>query len=82
MNPNLPQPLLGLAASAITIVLSLGLADNLRMGHCADHLHAGLHCHGHARHMVYYMVEEPGVFIVRVLHEATEAQRHIGTDKS
>lgn len=51
------------------------LADSPHLGHSADHLHAGLHYHCHARHVVYYLIEEPGVFVVRVLHDAMDARR-------
>jgi len=53
------------------------LADNPHMGHIADHLHAELHCRRHARHMVYYLIEDTGIFVVRVLHDAMDAPRHL-----
>jgi toxin ParE1/3/4 len=53
------------------------LADNPGLGRAADHLHAGIYCHRHARHMIYYVIERPGVFVVRVLHEAMDAPRHL-----
>ncbi len=52
------------------------LADNPRLGRHADHLHAGLRCHSHGRHLIYYLIERPGVFVVRVLHEAMDAPQH------
>lgn len=57
------------------------LANNPRMGRSADDLHAGLLCHRHARHRVYYLIEEPGIFVVRVLHEAMDAPRRLGPEE-
>lgn len=56
------------------------LADNPRMGQSAGFLHAELLCHRHARHRVYYLTEKAGIFVVRVLHDAMDAPRHIEPD--
>lgn len=53
------------------------LAGNPRMGRSIDALHAGLLCHRHARHVIYYLIEDAGIFVVRILHEAMDAPRHI-----
>jgi toxin ParE1/3/4 len=53
------------------------LAEKPRMGQSAKTLHAGLLCHRHARHIVYYLVEDGGIFVVRVLHDAMDAPRHV-----
>ncbi len=41
------------------------LADNPRLGSSAAYIRPGLLCHRHARHIVFYVVEDSGVFIVR-----------------
>lgn len=56
------------------------LAENPRMGRSAAFLHAGLLCHRHARHMIYYLIEDAGIFVVRILHDAMDAPRHLETD--
>jgi toxin ParE1/3/4 len=53
------------------------LAANPHIGRSADVLRPGLLCHRYARHRIYYMIKEPGVFIVRVLHEAMDAPMHL-----
>jgi toxin ParE1/3/4 len=58
------------------------LAHNPHMGQSVDFLHAGLFCHQHARHRVYYMIEVLGIFVVRVLHDAMDASRHFGLDNN
>ncbi|MBF0269322.1 MAG: type II toxin-antitoxin system RelE/ParE family toxin [Alphaproteobacteria bacterium] len=56
------------------------LADNPSLGHAVPDLHEGLHCHHHARHLVFYLTELGGVFIVRILHDAMDAKRHIANE--
>lgn len=53
------------------------LAETSRMGQDASALHAGLLRHHHARHVVYYLIEDGGIFVVRVLHDAMDAPRHV-----
>lgn len=70
------------AAKADAYFLSLcdclqALADNPRRGRSAGINPPGLHCHRHARHIVFYMVEDAGIFVVRVLHDAMDIPRHI-----
>ena len=56
------------------------LAENPRMGRSANSLHAGLLYHRHARHVIYYLIEDAGIFIVRILHAAMDAPRLLETD--
>jgi toxin ParE1/3/4 len=53
------------------------LAENPRLGRAVDDLYPGLFCHRHARHTVFYTVEEASIFVVRILHDAMDAPRHI-----
>jgi len=53
------------------------LADNPGLGRQVAEIEPGLFRHRHARHTVYYLTEDAGIFIVRVLHEAMDAPRHI-----
>ncbi len=58
------------------------LAENPRLGRAVDFLRPGLFCHRHARHIVFYAVEGKGIFVVRVLHDAMDAPRHLDPDDS
>lgn len=53
------------------------LAVNPRLGRPVPQLRRGLLCHRHARHLIFYVPEEGGVFIVRVLHDTMDPPRHI-----
>lgn len=57
------------------------LAGKPHMGRFSDALHAGLFSHHHARHVVYYLVEDGGIFVVRILHDAMDAPRHVSGAK-
>ncbi|MBM3570196.1 MAG: type II toxin-antitoxin system RelE/ParE family toxin [Alphaproteobacteria bacterium] len=58
------------------------LADNPGMGQAVDDLHPGLRRHHHRRHAIYYVIEQPGIFVVRVLHQSMDAPRHLGSDSN
>lgn len=67
---------------AIAYFLSLrdclnNLANSPHIGRDVSFLHPGMYCHHHKRHMVYYLIEGDGVFVVRVLHDAMDAHLHI-----
>jgi toxin ParE1/3/4 len=53
------------------------LADNPRLGRPADLAVAGLLRHEHGRHMVFYLMEADGIFVVRILHRAMDVSRHM-----
>ena len=53
------------------------LADNPRLGRSAGVIRPGLFCHPHGRHIVFYMVEETGILVVRVLHDSMDIPRHV-----
>ncbi|MBF0354812.1 MAG: type II toxin-antitoxin system RelE/ParE family toxin [Alphaproteobacteria bacterium] len=56
------------------------LADSPALGRSVCDLHAGLHCHHHASHLIFYLPEPEGIFVVRVLHDAMDAKRHIANE--
>jgi toxin ParE1/3/4 len=58
------------------------LAENPRMGRAVHDLRPGLLCHRHARHIVFYLEENGGIFIVRVLHDSMDAPRHLAPEDS
>ena len=53
------------------------LADKSLDGHSADGLAPRLRRFRHQSHMVFYIPDEEGVFIVRVLHQSMDFQRHL-----
>ncbi|MBF0562131.1 MAG: type II toxin-antitoxin system RelE/ParE family toxin [Alphaproteobacteria bacterium] len=53
------------------------LADNPALGSPARYLRPGLLRHNHARHVVFYLVEDTGIFVVRILHHAMDSERHL-----
>lgn len=57
------------------------LAEKPRMGRDTSALYDGLLRHHHARHVVYYLIEDDGIFVVRVLHDAMDAPRHLSTSE-
>jgi toxin ParE1/3/4 len=52
------------------------LARNPRLGRPA-HIRPGLFCYSHGRHVIFYMIEATGIFVVRVLHDAMDFAQHI-----
>lgn len=54
------------------------LADRPDMGRPAAGLQPGLLWHQHVRHVVFYLKEPTGIFVVRVLHDAMDFPRHVG----
>lgn len=53
------------------------LAESPELGRPVPQLHAGLLCFRHARHIVFYMKDPQGIFVVRVLHDAMDFIRHL-----
>jgi toxin ParE1/3/4 len=45
------------------------LADNAEIGHKCDSILPGLRRFEHQKHIIFYLPQEDGVLIVRVLHE-------------
>lgn len=72
-------------ARADTYFLSLrdrlqNLADNPHLGRSAADIRPDLLLYRHARHMIFYVTEESGIFVVRILHDAMDMPRHIDPD--
>ena len=53
------------------------LADKPLDGRGTDELAPKLRRFRHQSHMVFYIPDEEGVFIVRVLHQSMDFQRHL-----
>lgn len=53
------------------------LAENPRIGRCADRLAPGLRRFEHKSHAVFYTEYNDGVLIVRVLHARMDASLHL-----
>jgi len=52
------------------------LAENPRLGRSAEQLAPSLRRFEHQSHVVFYIPEDWGVLIVRVLHEKMDVPRH------
>ncbi len=52
------------------------LAENPRLGRSAEQLAPSLRRFEHQSHIVFYIPEDWGVLIVRVLHEKMDVPRH------
>lgn len=53
------------------------LADNPRLGRGAGLSRRDMLKHAHGPHVIYYVIEEPGIFVVRVLHCSMDGERHL-----
>ena len=53
------------------------LAQNPRLGRSVEWLATGLRRFEHRSHAVFYVVDERGVVVVRVLHVRMDASRHL-----
>lgn len=53
------------------------LAQSPRLGRSAEWLAAGLRRFEHRSHVVFYVEDERGVVVVRVLHVRMDASRHL-----
>ena len=53
------------------------LAENPRLGRSAERLRPGLRRFEHRLHAVFYMQDEDGVLIVRILHARIDALRRV-----
>lgn len=62
--------------TALTQCLEL-LGENPEMGTKADDIRPGYRRFPHESHVVFYTIEESGVFIVRILHQHMDAPRNL-----
>ena len=53
------------------------LADNPRLGRGAGVSRRDLLKHAHGSHVIYYLIETPGIFVVRVLNHSVDSDRHL-----
>ncbi|MDD9991149.1 MAG: type II toxin-antitoxin system RelE/ParE family toxin [Rhodospirillales bacterium] len=56
------------------------LATRPALGRSAERLAQGLRRYPYRSHVVFYVPEDEGVLIVRVLHESMEPPRHVVLD--
>ncbi|ARJ64937.1 hypothetical protein WV31_04225 [Magnetospirillum sp. ME-1] len=56
------------------------LADNPRLGRPAELATAGLLRHEHGRHIVFYLMETSGIFVVRILHRGMDVPHHMDAE--
>jgi toxin ParE1/3/4 len=54
------------------------LADNPELGKCRDKLYKGLRVYPSGKHLVFYLIMENGIDVVRILHGSMDVQRHLG----
>ncbi len=55
------------------------LADKPLMGRLADDIEDGLYRYPYARHIVFYVVKSPGIFVARILHRSMDHPQHLGS---
>jgi toxin ParE1/3/4 len=53
------------------------LAANPHRGRSVDQVRPGLFCDRCARHIIFFTIEEDGIFVARILHGAMDALLHI-----
>ncbi len=54
------------------------LADNPELGKCRDELYKGLRVYPSGKRLVFYLVIEKGINVVRILHGSMDIERHLG----
>jgi toxin ParE1/3/4 len=53
------------------------LAENPKLGRSAEQLAPNLRRFEHRSHIIFYVPQDNGVLIIRVLHESMDAPRHL-----
>jgi len=53
------------------------IADNPNIGREYGHIRPSLRRHGHKSHAVFYILQDQGILIVRILHESQDILRHL-----
>ena len=57
------------------------LANQPETGRRRDDIQSGLFSIPCARHVIFYTMEEHGIFVVRILHDAMDVPRHLTSDQ-
>ncbi|PCI37664.1 MAG: plasmid stabilization protein ParE [Rhodospirillaceae bacterium] len=55
----------------------MGLSENPKLGKCIDYIRKGYRQYNHKSHIIFYKIEEPGIFIIRVLHKSADVLLHL-----
>ncbi|MGB7934602.1 MAG: type II toxin-antitoxin system RelE/ParE family toxin [Gammaproteobacteria bacterium] len=53
------------------------LADYPELGKCRDELYKGLRVYPSGKHLVFYLIMDKGIDVVRILHGSMDVQRHL-----
>jgi len=53
------------------------LSENSSLGKSIDHIRKGYRRYDHKSHIIFYKVEEQGIYIVRVLHKSVDLPQHL-----
>lgn len=53
------------------------IADNPHVGRAYGYIRPGLRRHSHKSHAVFYILQDQGILIVRILHESQDILRHL-----
>jgi len=69
-------------AYAAEVISSLNNLANLpETGRRRDDIQPGLFSIPCARHVIFYTMEDDGIFVVRILHDAMDVPRHLTSDQ-
>jgi len=55
----------------------LMLAEQPHLGRRIDHIHKGYFRFEYASHSIFYKLKKNGIFVVRVLHQSMDPDRHV-----
>ncbi len=55
----------------------LAIADNPFIGRDVGHIRPSLHRFEHESHLIFYIIRDTGLYIVRVLHNRQEPSKHL-----
>ncbi len=55
------------------------LADNPRLGRSAGTRHQDMLRYAHGGHIIFYRIDTPDIFVIRVPHHSMDSERHIDT---
>jgi toxin ParE1/3/4 len=55
----------------------MDLADSPELGNCRDELYEGLRVYPSGRHLVFYLIMDKGIDVVRILHGSMDFELHL-----